>query len=140
LSPQNAAVFDAYTSCWRAYVDFGTEKNRSFTRADFDARVGGCVTGEEYTTLLHAFSNYRPQGVFFRGPAVEHDPAPKIEVRATEATVRDCMLDLGETYDDNDGRVLDPAGDSRVLNVVSLVIVDGGWKIAKVEDGGPCTV
>lgn len=139
LSADKAAVFDSYVRCWRAYIDFGTEQTRSFTRADFDARVGNCLTGDEYKKLLHSFSNYRPQGVFFRGPAVEHDPEPEVELNGSSATVRDCMLDQGEVFDADDGRVLDPASGARTLNVVTLSQVDGSWKIAGTQDGGPCT-
>lgn len=138
LSVEQEAVFDAYVRCWQAYIDFGTEQTRSFTRADFDARVGSCVTGDQYTKLLHAFSNDRPQGVFFRGPAIEHDPRPEVELNGATATVRDCMLDQGEVFDADDDRVLDAASGVRALNVVSLAQVDGTWKIAGAEDGGPC--
>lgn len=138
LSAQQATVFDAYLRCWKAYIDFGTEQNRSFTRADFDARVGGCMTGEQYTKLLHGFSNGRPQGVFFRGPGIEHDPRPEVELNGAAATVRDCMLDQGEVFDADDGRVLDAASGARTLNVVSLALVDGTWRIAGAKDEGPC--
>lgn len=139
LSAEQAAVFDAYLQCWKAYIEFGTEQTRSFTRADFDARVGGCLTGDQYTKQLHAFSNNRPLGVFFRGPPIEHDPRPEVELNGTVATVRDCMSDQGEVFDADDGRVLDRASGSRTLNVVTLSQVEGRWKIADTQEGGPCT-
>ncbi|MDQ1438228.1 MAG: hypothetical protein QOK43_1857 [Acidimicrobiaceae bacterium] len=140
LTSDQTAVLDAYVRCWQAYIDFGTEKTRSFTRADFDARLGGCLTGAQYNTQLSAFSKYRPLGVFFRGPPVQHDPEPDVVVTGTKAVVRDCMNDQGVVYDDDDGRVLDDASGSRSLNIVSLVLVDGAWKIEDAKDGGPCTV
>jgi hypothetical protein len=138
LSVEQAAVFDAYLRCWQAYIDFGTEQTRSFTRAEFDTRAGGCVTGDQYTKLLHAFSNGRPQGVFFRGPPIEHDPRPEVDLNGANATVRDCMLDQGEVFDADDGRVLEEASGERIMNVASLVQVDGAWRISGARDDGPC--
>lgn len=140
LTAEQSAVFDAYVRCWKAYIDFGTEQTRSFTRADFDARLGTCLTGDQYNTQLSAFSKHRPLGVFFRGPAIQHDPEPEVVITGGTATVRDCMDDQGEVYDVDDGRVLDRATGSLTLNLVSLAFVDGAWKIADATDGGSCTV
>ena len=141
LSTEEAAVFEAYRSCWTSYIEFGSETSRSFTRADFDARVGGCLVrdGELYRNLLRAFSNNRPAGVYFRGPAVEHDPTPDVAVTGTTATVRDCMLDRGEVYDADDGRVLDPASGNRTLNIVELDQVGNAWRLRDANEGGQCT-
>jgi hypothetical protein len=133
-------AFNTYRDFYRAYIDFGTEVNRVFTRADFDAKVGIHATGQQYNDLLHYFSNQRPRGVFFRGPPVEHDPDPDITIEGDRATIRDCMFDAGETYDADDNKVIDPADDKRELSIVRLERVGGAWKVADVEPGGECAV
>jgi hypothetical protein len=94
------------------------------------------ATGASLDRVRSSFTEHFKRGEVIRGTV---DLAPVVEdIKSSSANLRDCYLDQTHVFDSATGKQVDPPGDATFEVVVTLQLVDHGWKVAtldKVADG-----
>ncbi|MBV8981562.1 MAG: hypothetical protein JO086_11730 [Acidimicrobiia bacterium] len=128
---QQAAVLQGWRDYWNTYLDLGTRG------APLDPRLKDVATGTALNNSIAALQARYLAGQVYKGT---YDLRPTIlTLNGTNASVRDCLGDHTDVYNTRTSTVDVHADARRTLRTGTLTFIDGGWKVATIENGGPCT-
>lgn len=129
-APDEQDVLSAYQGFWDAYLAAADPMDPAHPD------LARFATGASLERIRSSFTEHFKRGEVIRGSV---DLAPVIEdIKNSSADLRDCYLDQTHVFDSATGEQVDPPGDATFEVVVTLQLVDGGWKVAsldKVADG-----
>jgi len=123
----------AVRAFWDVYLELGS-RTGPFDPQVVRVRLGEHATGGELQRLFDFFQGNAQAGYVVRGSI---DLAPKIvESTDTTGTVRDCYDDKTGLYRVGDGGRVDTDNPQRHQVLMSLMSVQGVWKVAAIKDEG----
>jgi hypothetical protein len=129
-APAKDDVLSAYRGFWDAYLAAADPMDPGHPD------LARFATGASLERVRSSFTEHFKRGEVIRGTV---DLAPIVEdIKGTSADLRDCYLDQTHVFDSATGKQVDPPDDATFEIVVTLQLVDGGWKVAsldKVADG-----
>jgi hypothetical protein len=129
-APAEDDVLSAYRGFWDAYLAAADPMDPGHPD------LARFATGASLDRVRSSFTEHFERGEVIRGSV---DLAPAVEqVTDSTANLRDCYLDQTHVFDSATGKQVDPPGEATFEIVVTLQLVDGGWKVAtldKVADG-----
>ena len=131
VDPPTAAVA-RYRAFWQAYLAAADPMNPE------DPRLAELATGDELSTVRNSFLASKAVGNVIRGTV---DLAPKVVSAETgNVVLSDCYGDETGVYSASTGARQDKDDPRRHLVTVTMVFVDGVWKVSAVKhEGDGCT-
>ncbi len=132
LSPTEEQILRDYRAFWEAYLQASNP-----VRPDHPL-LQKHATGREYEQLVKSSTALKAGDELIKGSV---DVNPRVaSLNATEALVKDCLLDRTGIYDAKTGERKDTEDTQRQLNTATMQLVDGTWKVSLlVKESVGCT-